>query len=252
MQDISNPNLPKGKVTYVVIDGRADNDILKSLSALNINAILTQRHPDVYEAISYHPDIMLHHIGFNRIVVAPNTPQPLIDSLENLGMKIIAGATKLKEKYPATIPYNVARVGKFAFHSTKYTDPVLRRLLEEEGVLLIDIKQGYTKCLTCIVDERSIISSDAGICNAAKEVGIDTLLIEQDEAISLKPFNMGFFGGATGLVSPNTLAVTGNIKNMKSFAIIEDFLKMRGKKLAFLSNKGAIDLGSILPIKIDF
>ena len=251
MQDILSPNLPKEEVTYVVIDGRADNTILKSFSDLKINTILTQRHPDVYEAISYHPDIMMHHIGANRIVVAPNTPETLIDSLENLGMEIILGATKLKEKYPATIPYNVARVGKFAFHSTKYTDPVLRRLLEDEGVLLIDVKQGYTKCLTCIVDENSIITSDAGICSAAKEVGMDTLLIEQDKAISLKPFDMGFFGGATGLIAQNTLAVTGNINNMKSYAIIKDFLKMRGKELVFLSNRGAIDLGSILPIKID-
>ena len=251
MQDILNPNLPTGKVTYVVIDGRVDESIIKSLNDLNIDVILTARHPDVYEAIAYHPDIMLHHIADKRMVVAPNTPQPLIDSLENIGMQIILGVTKLKEKYPATIPYNVARVGKFAFHNKKYTDPLLRRLLEDEGVLLIDVKQGYTKCLTCIANENSIITSDIGICNAAEEMGLDALLIEQDEAISLKPFSMGFFGGATGLIAKNILAVTGNIKNMKSFLIIKDFLEMRGIKLVFLSNQGANDVGSILPIKID-
>lgn len=248
MSAVIKPNLPDRSVSVVIIDGRASENIVKSLLKMNIQVVKTLPHPDVYPAIAYHPDIMLHHIGQNKLVYAPNTPKKLLDNLREQGMDMIEGQTRLGRKYPGTIHYNVARVGNIAFHNTRYTDAVLRLELESQGVRLIHVNQGYSKCLTCIVDENSIITSDADICKKALSAGIDVLLIEPDTAISLPPFNMGFIGGATGLIAPGKLAFSGNVKPLKNSKEIMHFLGLKKTDVVMLSDEQLLDIGSIIPI----
>lgn len=38
------------------------------------------------------------------------------------------------------------------------------------GMTLVDVRQGYTKCSTVIVDETSIITYDQGIARAAASI----------------------------------------------------------------------------------
>ncbi|PYG89219.1 hypothetical protein LY28_01042 [Ruminiclostridium sufflavum DSM 19573] len=248
MKPVYLPNLPTDAVTAVIIDGRASFEIKNALMQRNILIIQTLPHPEVYSAIAYHPDIMLHHIEDNLMVYAPNTPKPLTDQLSEMGFKLKEGHTVLKDRYPGTIAYNVARVGKYAFHNTKYTDPVVRELLEEAGVKFIDVKQGYAKCLTCIVNENSIITSDKDIHSKAAAAGIDALLIEPDKAIRLEPFDMGFIGGATGLLGKNKLAFAGNLSFHKNFKEILSFLSLKCSDMVMLNDERLMDLGTIIPI----
>jgi hypothetical protein len=60
--------VPEHKVSVVVIDGRVQQCVIENLANMNIRAIKTLPHPDVYPAIAYHPDIMLHPIGKNKIL----------------------------------------------------------------------------------------------------------------------------------------------------------------------------------------
>lgn len=46
-------------------------------------------------------------------------------------------------------------------HNFKISDPAI------SGFEQVDVRQGYAKCCTCVVDEGSIITSDAGIAKAA-------------------------------------------------------------------------------------
>lgn len=249
MQPIQIPNLPDGEVTSVIIDGRFFKKFQSVFKELQINIIPTLAHPGVYQAVAYHPDIMLHHIEDHIIVYAPKTPDQLLDSLRNRGFTLVKGYKELGEKYPETIAYNVARLGRFAIHNTKYTDPVLRELLVSRGVEFIHTNQGYSKCLTCIVDATSIITSDRDIHKKVLSAGLDSLLIEPDEAIRLEPFDMGFIGGATGLIGEKKLAVAGNLKFHKNFKQIIDFLSLKGVGVVMLNGEKLIDMGSIIPIE---
>ncbi len=249
MAYIKIPNLPTEAVTSVLIDGRAPQGIKDSLERLDIEVVTTLAHPDVYPAVAFHPDIMLHHIGSNIFVYAPNTPLALLEALRTKGFELLEGKTFLGNKYPGTIAYNVARVGKYAFHNTRYTDPLLKELLEAEGVELIHTNQGYTKCLTCVVDENSIITSDKDILASALKHGLDVLLIEPDEAIRLEPFNMGFIGGATGLINKNKLAVAGNLSFHKNYIKIMDFLSLKYSDVVMLNDDKLIDIGTIIPLE---
>lgn len=249
MQPIHIPNIPTGVVTACIIDGRVYHKFRAPFKKLEISLIPTAAHPDVYPAVAYHPDIMLHHIGDDLFVYAPNTPVQLLNSLRDRGFTLVKGNKELGGKYPDTIAYNVARLGRFAIHNTKYTDPVLKELLISRGVEFLHTNQGYSKCLTCIVDENSIITSDSGIHKKALWAGLDSLLIEPDESIRLEPFNMGFIGGATGLVGEKSLAVTGNLKFHKNYKQIIDFLSLKGVGVVMLNDGKLIDIGSIVPIE---
>lgn len=249
MKPLHIPNIPTGVVTAAIVDGRVFHKFEAAFKKLKITMIPTLAHPDVYQAVAYHPDIMLHHIGDDIVVYAPNTPVQLLNSLRDRGFTLVKGHKELGGKYPETIAYNVARLGRFAIHNTKHTDPVLKELLISRGVEFLHTSQGYSKCLTCIVEANSIITSDSDIHKKVLSSGLDSLLIEPDAAIRLEPFKMGFIGGATGLIDEKRLAVAGNLKFHKNYKQIIDFLSLKSVSVVMLNDEKLIDIGSIIPIE---
>ncbi|HEY9061388.1 MAG TPA: hypothetical protein VIO64_12920 [Pseudobacteroides sp.] len=248
MNHIKLPNLPEGKVKGILIDGRVSKKIADSLLKMEILTFKTERLTQMYEAVSYHTDIMLHHIGGNRIVYAPGISSKLLNSLTSLGFHMVRGETVLSSQYPGNIAYNAARVGNYVIHNLKYTDKVLKMELENECVEFIDVKQGYSKCSVCVIDKTAIITSDKGIKEAASKKGIDVLLIEPDENIVLPGLNMGFIGGCTGKIAKDKLVVSGDLTKLKSFVDIVRFSNSHGVKVVSLSDEKPVDVGSIIPV----
>ena len=250
MKYIDIPNLPDGDVSLAVVDMRIEPEIAASLEQNGIKLIKTCYYPGMYEAVACHPDIMLHHLGGKRIIYAPGTSQHLVDFLLSYGFTPMSGKTYLSPKYPLNISYNVARVGKFAFHNLKYTDPVLREELDKQAVEFVHVNQGYTKCSVSIVDKNSIITSDKGIAKIAEKKGVEVLLIDADKNIQLKGLDYGFIGGASGLIGKNKWAVAGNFEMLESAYKIYDFLNKRNIEIVSLSKGKVEDIGSIIPLKI--
>jgi hypothetical protein len=69
LKPVQIPNLPSDNVKVIIIDARASQEIIDTLIKQGITIIPTLSHPDVYTSIAYHPDIMLHHIVDNKIVL---------------------------------------------------------------------------------------------------------------------------------------------------------------------------------------
>jgi hypothetical protein len=250
MKYIEMPNIPEGPVHLAVVDGRIDQELELGLMKRGIRIIKTKKCKNVYDAISYHPDIMIHHLGGNRIIYAPGTDENFLKELQSYGFQLVSGSTVLQCNYPFDVAYNVARIGNFAFHNLKYTDTVLRNELDKEGVTCIDVKQGYSKCSISVVDKSSIITSDIGIFKAAEKEGIEALLIEPDENILLPGLISGFIGGSTAILDKNTWVTTGILSFLKSSKKISTFLQNKGVKFHSLSTHHIIDIGSIIPLTI--
>ncbi|WP_399387495.1 DUF6873 family GME fold protein [Thermoanaerobacterium sp. CMT5567-10] len=240
------PYVPDKKVQAVVVDGR-QMEIAYTLNGLGIKVIMTKKHNSLYEAISFHPDIILHNAGDGHIIIAPGVNKHFVDRLKDLNLDVKFGQTMLSRNYPGNIAYNVARLGDYAFHNLKYTDPILRRMLEEKGVKFIHVNQGYTKCNIAIVDEYSFITSDAGIFKTAVKKGFDCLLIEQGD-IKLYGFEYGFIGGASGLIDKDVFCVAGDLRFHRNYLKIIDFLKYKNKEVLFLTSGEVKDIGSIIPL----
>lgn len=245
---VEKPFIPGGRISVAIIDSRLDDLQKKQLKASSIDLLEVGPCEALYEAVSCHPDIQCHPLGGNRILIAPNASRSLKDHLIHQNFELVIGNTVLEGNYPNNIAYNVARIGDVAFHNTACTDPVLKNELIKQGVKLVHVNQGYTKCSVAIVSERALITADRGIAAAARDNGFDALLIRPG-FISLKGLNYGFIGGACGLTSFDEITFIGDITRHPDFSLISRFILNHGKRIRFLRGVGLSDFGSIIPIK---
>jgi hypothetical protein len=143
-----------------------------------------------------------------------------------------------------------AALNCFALGGKLYCNPkaVSRALLEHYvamGFVIAPVKQGYAKCSTCVVDERSIITADLSIARAAKSNGLDVLVIKSGH-IALPGLDCGFIGGAAGLIEKGKLAVFGSLKTHPDGETIRRFCKARGVETIELADSPLIDIGGIV------
>lgn len=245
---LSTPFLPDSDVTLMLVDGRISEIMERRLKDKGVRIIKTEALPQLPSAISYHPDIMVYHMGDNVVVVAPNVSQSTMLSLEYEGFEVVYGANALKSNYPYDIAYNIARIGNNVMHRFKYTDPIAHALLKKQGLKFIDVKQGYTKCSVLVVDENSIITEDIGIAKAASKEGLNVLLIEKGY-VMLPGMNYGFIGGCGGLISKSVMAFAGDISLHPDYIKIKKFMDERSIDIYNLADTVVQDLGSLIPLK---
>lgn len=203
------------------ISKNATEQLLKYLKSNDCEIIFT--HCDhVHDAIKDHPDIQLCR-------------------LKN---EIYQGDTdKLSDVYPLDIRYNAACTGKYFIHNLKYTDSDLLKKAENEGLILINVKQGYSKCNIVTVDENSIITSDKGIASSCEGI-MDVLLISEGNII-LPGFNTGFIGGCSGKLN-DTIFFNGDLSKHPDFIKIKDYIENRGLKCLWFKGTPLTDIGSVI------
>jgi len=248
MNYLKVPFIPDSKVSLAVVDYRISHAVEESLNNDGIECIKTTRCKELYEAVDGHPDMLMLHIGGNRVVLAPNIYESMAPQLTKKGFAVTKGATWLVRNYPGNIAYNVLRMGNLAFHKLKYTDTEVIKALEKENTMLINVSQGYTKCAACILDSRTIITSDQKLARTAEKYGIESLLIKPG-GIVLKCLNYGFIGGASGLLSKNRIAFAGSVNSLEESCQIVEFLNKKGFIIRTLSDEKLVDYGSIIPLK---
>ncbi|MDO5444481.1 MAG: hypothetical protein Q4F31_02550 [Eubacteriales bacterium] len=110
---------------------------------------------------------------------------------------------------------------------------------------LIHVNQGYAACTTLDCGD-GIISSDNGICQAAKNHGIDYLKISQGH-ISLPGYSYGFIGGSVFL-HDNKMVFTGSLRNHPDRESIIQFLSDRCIEPFFLTDEDIFDIGGAVLI----
>lgn len=242
---MQNPFIPLKQANLAIIDGRVDDIIVKSLEKLKIRVIKTIKCVDVQESISYHPDIVLHPIDHETIIVAPNVYDYYEASLSNLGIKVIKGEAILKYDYPNDVAYNVGRLKDIAIHNFKFTDEKLKFYLKKKNLNFINVNQGYTKCSLAIVDDISAITSDNYLYRVLTRLGYNVLLIEPGY-INLINEKYGFIGGTTGNLSHNTILFSGTFNQHPDYNKIVKFIDERGKKIFYLSDNQITDIGTII------
>lgn len=244
MNFIKMPNLPQNKVETVLISKDAKSAI-KTLRDINIKTVLTTSCNLFDEPVKNHADMMFIHTGNQKCIVQGENKE-FVNKLTKLGLDVTLAKNIYSKKYPNDVGLNCAIIGKYLIGREESVDKALLELCNEEKIQIINVKQGYSKCSICIVNEGSIITEDESIYNALKNK-FDVLKIESG-SILLKGYNYGFFGGCCGLIDKNLLAINGDIKLHKNYIQIITFLRER--KIDILSVKSGFleDIGSIIPI----
>ena len=95
-----------------------------------------------------------------------------------------------------------------------------------------------------IAEKIVSITADRGIHRAAREAGINSLLIGAGN-VSLDPYEYGFIGGATGTFK-NKVFFCGDLEEHPDKQKIVEFISACGKECVFLPFERLTDTGSIL------
>ena len=198
-----------------------------------------------YHPLSYHPDMFCFKLRDNTWIFYESAYKNNQEILDNFGLDIITVTDPISGEYPHYIGLNCARVGKYLICAAKYTHP----LIVGDDALgvppfndfeIIDVKQGYAGCSTCVVRD-AIITADRGIYEKFPN---EKLLIEAGH-IDLYGYNYGFIGGCTGYFD-DKLLFTGDIKLHPDYKKIKDCCNCQGVELVSLSQERLKDYGGIL------
>ncbi len=242
---LKNPNLPENDVTLVVMSG-IDRNLISKVENMGISVIAVDACLALANPVNSHADMLIHHLGGNNFATALNLP--CFRQLESEEASIAYIGERLGNVYPYDILLNFARVGNFVFGRADIMPLLLREYFKNNDISMINVKQGYAKCSTAVVDENSIITADESIAGAAKLIGLDVLLISPGNIV-LNGYNTGFIGGCCGKIGKWKMAFTGNIYTHPDGEKIANFLFDRNIQHIFLFNGPLIDIGGILPLK---
>ena len=232
---------------YAIVDYRISEEELISLENLNISPILCPKSTTVYDAINGHPDIQINILNEKELILNKDIDLNFSKKLLALGFNVHFTHSSLSDKYPYNIILNAVNLGNYFIHKLDCTDKNLLNLNNKK--ILINTRQGYTKCSTAIVSDNAIITSDKSIIKSIKDTSIDYLYISPGN-ILLPGLNYGFIGGCCGLLDKNTLAFFGDLSYHPDCKIIIEFLNKHNIKPIYLKKGPLIDRGSLFIINI--
>jgi len=238
---VNNPFLPDKTVKTMICDRNISKKCQKSLNECGINIIRTIENNRISASISSHPDMLIFcqsdvmYIDKGNIGIL----QQIVNN-EKIIVEYDFGEGAIS--YPEEAALNGALIGECIICNKKTFKP------DTDNYKTINVKQGYTKCAMCIVDESSVITEDEGIYKELIKYDFDVLLLNSKE-VALKGYDHGFIGGASGKLDKNTVAFTGDIRKHSEYAKIKSFLMYRSIECVSLSDEPLYDYGTLLAIE---
>ena len=215
-------------MSEIFLSHRAGTPLLDHLIALGHTPRLIEDDGRFGKGLESHADLRLCAVG-GRAVFFEGDPLP---------------------RYPENAAFCAVVLDGFLIHRLDITAPGLRNRCRELGLREIHVRQGYTKCSCVLVDGRSLITSDPGICAALSEVPELRVLKVRAGAVRLPGFDTGFIGGASGRVGDEVI-FNGDLSSHPDFGSICDFIVSRGLKVRFFPDYELTDIGSIIEIRRD-
>ena len=236
---------------YVIIDCRM-RDIEKNfLKKLGYNIIEIKKSEKVYPEISSHVDIFVSQID-DILICEKSQYEYLKKEIPN--SKIICGESEVGWKYPNDIKYNICQIGKNVIHNFKFTDKKVLEVIETKNLNKIQIQQGYTNCSIAVLNENSVITSDAKIAKELEKHNINVLYLENIPNIKLLSESanfsrmQGFIGGAVGKID-DRIIVFGDLSKIDESGKICNFIKQNNLEIIDFKGLDVIDYGGIIAIK---
>ena len=177
---------------------------------------------------------------------------------------------KLAPTYPEDIIYNAVCTRNYVLHLIEKTDPELkdaiitwhRSLHRQPGegdhreIKLLNVRQGYTRCMCLPVDDNSFIVSDEAIAKPLEDQGASVLQISRG-SIKLKGFNTGFIGGTAGniymsndeMTDQRAIVFNGDLSVHPDFKAIIEFIRSRNILPVWFEDYALEDIGSIIAVE---
>lgn len=188
------------------------------------------------EAVASHADMLLCPIG-GRLAVHGLYYAENKDLFEQAKIKTVMANESASEKYPDDILLN----GLFLSQNLYGRIDKLSSLLTDFASEKIFVKQGYTRCSVCKINENAIITADKTIADAASSHGVDVLTISPGH-VTLDGYDYGFIGGAS-FTYRDKIFFFGRIEDHPDYLKMRDFAEKHSAKLISLSDLPLCDIG---------
>ncbi len=246
---VHDPNLPVDCCGLIICD-RYYNIFKNKFKDLGIKPFQMPDNIKLPGDISYHTDLSFFHAGDNRIIASKSyMDEDFICLLQSEGFEITYFENEQSGTYPCDTGGNVCFFGKNAVLNRETADPAILKYLDSTDAVQTEVKQGYTKCSICVLDENSIITGDRKTAEKTAEKGID-VLYSDPSYIKLEGFRHGFIGGCTFKIAYDKLCFTGVLDDFPDDERkkILEFCDKKGIEPVFLSDRPLFDIGGAVPV----
>lgn len=242
---LASPNLPERPVTHIAVSDYSPS-LLKKADELGIITVKTIKTNKLNNCVCYHTDMLINNIS-EGLLLADESQNANIVKYLTIGYKTNIISDRVKSPYPEDSLLNAVVLGDKLICSKTAVCKELLEFAEKSSMQIISVKQGYTKCSTCIVSANAVITDDKSVYRTCADNGIDALYISKG-SVKLEGFDYGFIGGCTGLIDKNRLLFNGDINYHKDCNKIIDFIKKYDINAEIIENKPLTDIGGILPL----
>ena len=234
-------------MSIAFVDYRTSDEEMTNLSKYVDSIIKVPRYSRLYGAIDGHPDIQLALTNSDdfSLIVNRDIDLAFLERLNDLNIKFKLSSEFLGSAYPDNISLNAIVLKNHLIHNLKYTDSSLLDFSKDK--VKVNIKQGYAKCSTVVLQEKALITSDKGIYRTLIEHEFDILLLNPGD-ILLPGLNYGFIGGSTGLLTSNKLGIFGDLSYYNQGNEVLKFLKKYDIEPISLRKGPLVDRGSLFTL----
>ena len=232
-------------MNFVIVDSRLPRDCCKKLSDMGFELIKMPTWEKLDAPVSAHPD-MLFFIAGDKIFTHRDyrvTAHSEFAKISKRGYDIIITDEEISAKYPNDVRFNCVQFGNIIYGKRKSTSRLIVEHADHNGLSFCDVKQGYTKCSVCKINDGAAITSDKSLYNALTKNGVDVLLISPSH-ITLVGYDCGFIGGCTG-TTDSSVYFSGNISLHPDGEKIRDFCLKHRKTPVSLSDSVLFDCGTM-------
>lgn len=237
------PILPKASIDSCII-GVAFKEEIRELTDLGIVCHTFISNAKLSDEISAHADINCINIGDNKILADTDVAGELKGKIQ--GIELLP-AGNVASPYPNDIVLNAFYDGERIFCNSKHISPLLKDFAESNNINLIHTNQGYAKCSICAVSDMAVITEDEALAYLLKIYQYDVLLIKKGY-VALSDKHYGFIGGASALIAPDQLYMSGDIGAHPDYELIKDFAAKYNVSLVYNKNRPLTDFGGIINI----
>ncbi len=237
------PVIPNNPIKSCIIGATFEMEI-RELTDMGIECHTFKSNTRLSDEISAHADINCINIGDGRILTDTDVAGELRAKIQ--GIELFP-AGNIASPYPGDIGLNAFYDGEHIFCNTKHINPQLKDFAESNNINLVHTNQGYTKCSICAVSDKAVLTEDEGLAYLLKIYQYDVLLIQKG-FVALSDKHYGFIGGASALITPSQLYLSGDIGAHPDYELIKDFTDKYNVSLVYDKNRPLTDFGGIINI----
>ncbi len=229
-------------IKYVLCSDKISVKIRERLKESGLTPVLLPPYERLPEPVASHPDMLVYRLRSGALLTYAGYYALNSSVFQKLGCVIITEKIVPEKEYPKDIVLNALRVGDIVFGRTDR----LSEMILKDTRRSVFIRQGYSRCSACVIDDGSLITADPAVASAVAEYGVSVTFITGG-GIRLEGYGCGFIGGASGVIG-NSVAFFGNISAHPEGEKIKAAVLSRGKDIISLEDDVLTDYGGLMII----